>query len=56
MIETRTTPDFATLARRLAERAAVLAEARAEEAILASRADPSRWRKARLLWPLFTKG
>lgn len=47
--------DFAALAARLADRARTLAEAR-----LAARApapgDARRWRRAGLLWPLFTKG
>lgn len=39
------------------ESAAVrLTEARAEERALARRAQEVRWRSARLLWPLFTKG
>lgn len=43
-----------SLARQLARKAGALAQARAEDRLLARRADPSRWRKARLLWPLFT--
>ncbi len=42
---------FDALAARLAERAAALAEARAER-----RRRTDWWRRARLLWPLFTKG
>lgn len=42
------------LARRLARKARALAQARAESRLLARRADPGRWRKARLLWPLFS--
>ena len=38
----------------LVERAAAIARARA--ATLALRDDPARWRRAGLLWPLFTKG
>lgn len=38
----------------LFERAARLASARA--ATLALRDSPARWRRASLLWPLFTKG
>jgi len=56
MIEGKTRPDFAALARLLADRAETLARARAEEALLARRDDPHRWRRAQLLWPLFTKG
>ncbi|KLE34465.1 hypothetical protein [Aurantiacibacter luteus] len=40
------------LAARLAERARKLAVAHAENALRTRRADPWRWRKARLLWPL----
>lgn len=43
--------DFAALAARLTAKARALAEART-----ARRDDPRRWRKARLLWPLFAKG
>lgn len=43
-------PGLPGLARQLATRAARLASATAQ-----SRNDPHRWRKARLLWPLFTK-
>ena len=49
-------PDFTALARRLAAKAGALAEARAESATRKTRGDPVRWRKARLLWPLITKG
>ena len=41
------------LAVRLAERARVLAMARAETIYRARRGDAGRWRQARLLWPLF---
>lgn len=41
---------------RLAARARALAEAHAERRALARRGDPRRWRRAALLWPLFTKG
>ena len=41
------------LVTRLAERARVLAMARAETIYRARRSDAGRWRKARLLWPLF---
>ena len=44
-----------TFAARLAAKAAALAEARTETALRARRADPSRWRRAALLWPLFAK-
>lgn len=47
---------FAGLAARLIDRARLLGEAEAERMALARRDDPRRWRKAALLWPLFTKG
>ena len=56
MIEVRITPDPRSLAGRLALRASARAAALAEERLRAARADPSRWRLPRLLWPLFTKG
>lgn len=42
--------DFAQLAARLTARAAAIAEAQAR------RRQSGWWRKARLLWPMFTKG
>ena len=42
-------------AARLSARAARLAEAREEARLRARRDDPSRWRRAALLWPLFAK-
>jgi hypothetical protein len=42
-------------AARLADKAAQLAEAHGEIAFRARREDPSRWRRAALLWPLFAK-
>ena len=56
MIEMPHPPDLIALGQRLAEKAGLLAEARAAETLLAARADASRWRRASLLWPLFTKG
>lgn len=53
MIETRIDPPPKDLAERLAERAARLAAARAEDMARIRRSDPRRWRKAGLLWPLF---
>ncbi len=48
-----TTTNFAMVARALQARALVLATTR----LAARRADPDRrWRRAALLWPLFTKG
>jgi hypothetical protein len=49
------TDAFAALAARLTARAAELAEAHGEMLALERRADPRRWRRARLLWPGFTK-
>ena len=45
---------FAALAARLTAKAAALAITRTESAARKRRGDPARWRKARLLWPLFT--
>ena len=56
MITAKAEPSFSALAIRLAERAKVLAEASAAATRLKGRKDPSRWRSAQLLWPLFTKG
>ena len=41
--------------RRLIGKAAQLARAGAQSALLASRGDASRWRRADLLWPLFSR-
>jgi hypothetical protein len=56
MITVETRLDFAALASRLVAMARTLGEAQAEQSALALRGDPARWRKAALLWPLFTKG
>ena len=42
-------------AARLTAQAERLTEAAAENALRARRADPGRWRRAALLWPLFTQ-
>ena len=47
---------FEALLATLAAKAATLAEAKAERDALARRNDPSRWRRAALVWPLFAKG
>ncbi|MEO7248108.1 MAG: hypothetical protein ABIW31_06600 [Novosphingobium sp.] len=47
---------FDALAARLEQKAKAIAEASAQASALGKRANPSRWRNARLLWPLFTKG
>lgn len=54
MMAADTRTSFAALAARLTAKAAALAAARSETAALTRRGDPARWRKARLLWPLFT--
>ena len=51
-IETR---DMRGVFARLADKAAALGLARAEAARRRSTGDDTRWRRARLLWPLFTK-
>ena len=56
MISVQTRPDFTALAARLVAMARTLGEAQAEQTALERRGDPSRWRKAALLWPLFSKG
>ena len=56
MISAQPKPAFDALARRLAAKARLLAEAAGEARALARRDDPGRWRNARLVWPLFTKG
>ena len=52
MIEVRS-PGFQRLAARLTAKAAKLAAAAAENRARARRGDAQRWRKPRLLWPLF---
>lgn len=56
MIAAKAATDPGALAARLADRAAALVLAQREAAELTRRSDPARWRKASLLWPLFTKG
>ena len=55
MIEAEAGPPAPAFAARLARKAAVLAEARAETLLRARTRDPWRWRRAALLWPLFGK-
>jgi len=43
------------LVARLTAKAETLARAAAESRRRAARADPARWRRAALLWPLFTR-
>lgn len=47
---------FGDLAAKLEQRARMLAEAHAQTRALARSGDASRWHRAALLWPLFTKG
>ena len=49
-------PRLAGLTARLTARAESLAKAHSARTDLARRSDPARWRRAALLWPLFTKG
>ena len=51
MIDSRIKPS-GRLLQGLEDRAERLASARAEERLRERRADPSRWRRPRLLWPL----
>ena len=54
MIEARLVGNPDSLVTRLSRKAAALAET-AIALRRQSSIDPARWRKARLLWPLFTK-
>lgn len=45
-----------SLARSLTERAEAIAAAAGERAALARLDSPARWRRAALIWPLFTRG
>ena len=56
MIAADTKPGFEALVRALEAKARALAEAAGETSAMARGNDPQRWRSARLLWPLFTKG
>ncbi len=47
---------FDALAARLIERARTLAAARVTDTRLSKTQPAARWRRAALLWPLFTKG
>jgi hypothetical protein len=53
---TEASQGFDGLAARLIERARTLAEARVTDAHLGKTRPAARWRRAALLWPLFTKG
>lgn len=56
MITAKLDPDLTALGARLASKAKALAEAKVEDTRLGQTRSPGRWRKAALLWPLFTKG
>ena len=55
MIEAALTDSSGDFAAALAARAALLAKAYGEALLRERRNDPTRWRRAALLWPLFTK-
>jgi len=55
MIEAGLAQSSRGLAARLTARAARLARAYGEMRLRERKADPIRWRRAALLWPLFTK-
>lgn len=48
--------DFASLTARLTGKVRTLAVTHIAARALARRGDARRWRRARLLWPLFAKG
>ncbi len=56
MISATPESSFEDLLARLEAKARILAEAQAERDALARRNDPTRWRRAVLVWPLFAKG
>ncbi|MXP15035.1 hypothetical protein GRI44_09775 [Altererythrobacter confluentis] len=56
MITAETTQPATAFASRMAQKAAVLAEAHGENILRQRARDPWRWRSAALLWPLFSKG
>jgi len=55
MIALRQAQDERAFFEHLKAKAAALAAAYAETRLRERRADPSRWRRAALLWPLMTK-
>lgn len=55
MIEAKPAESSADFAAHLTARAVRLAQAYGEAFLRARRDDPTRWRRAGLLWPLFTK-
>ena len=54
MIALESSAALAALSARLLQRARLLAEAHAASKALAQTDSATRWRKARLVWPLFT--
>ncbi len=56
MRDEKTSAAFDRLALRLTRTAAAMAVAAVTSRRLARKADPTRWRRADLLWPIFTKG
>lgn len=48
-------PGAGKLVGRMIGQAQALAQTRAQAIVAQRRGDPARWRKAGLLWPLFTK-
>ena len=56
MIDAKVEPAAKPLAAALAAKAALLAQAYGESLVRARANDPTRWRLARLVWPLFAKG
>lgn len=55
MIDAKLTDSNGDFAARLAAQAALLAKAYGETLVRERANDPIRWRRATLLWPLFTK-
>jgi hypothetical protein len=56
MIRGTTGDGFERLAARLTRKAAAMAVATRSSRRLERKNDPTRWRRAELLWPFFTKG
>lgn len=55
MISAELKPGFEALVRLLEAKAGALAQADGQSAAM-GQGNPRRWRSARLIWPLFTKG
>jgi hypothetical protein len=56
VIDAKVEPAQKPFAAALAAKAALLAQAYGENLIRARADDPTRWRLAHLVWPLFAKG